>query len=262
MVSIVSFLLKERRKKMILREEIKGKESKQETNCNLKKCHQPVSQWYGYQVFKFQSPVYSYANSFIMKAWYSWTIYNIFPVNEIIIQTLAGKNIRNAHYCKCISHISTQHKGNIMQQFCLPIFSDFKENHRSSWIYLFILFISTLRDTHSKSFHPHPRWNQWEFCIDFSATTILVAVSTLSLSGLREVLKKSVKLHHGDPTHYSHFSWGKGKKCFYSLGKLCRSSRGTICVESISSTHQQASLLTGSNATVENKHVFFNWFVC
>lgn len=149
-----------------------------------------MTQWYGYQVFKFQSPVYSYANSFIMKAWHSWTIYNIFPVNEIIIQTLAGKNIRNVHYCKCISHLSTQHKGNIMQQFCLPIFSDFKENHRRSWIYLFILFVSTLWDTYSKSFHPHPRWNQWEFCIDFSATTILVAVSTLSLSGLREVLKK------------------------------------------------------------------------
>lgn len=63
--------------------------------------------------------------------------------------------------------------------------------------------------------------------------------------GLERFLKKSVKLHRGDPTHYSHFSWGKGKKCFYSLGKPCRSSRGTICVETISSTHQQASFLTG-----------------
>lgn len=114
--------------------------------------------------------------------------YSVFPVNEFL-QMLAGNRTKNTHYCKCISHRSTQHKENIMQQFCLPIFPDCKENCKSACICspCFCWHGETLIPTLSS---PMQGEISEDSAIDSNAAGILVAVSVPSLKGLREVIKK------------------------------------------------------------------------
>lgn len=103
-------------------------------------------------------------------------------------------------------------------------------------------------------------WNQWEFWYWFQWNHN--SGHCLFLSGLRKILKKtSGKPHHRDPTHYSHFSYSKRKKCFHSMGKPCCLPSARICIESIWSAHQQVFFSTDfwcySRKWV---YIFFHWF--
>lgn len=110
--------------------------------------------------------------------------YNVLPVNEIL-QMLAGSSTRNTHYCKCISYWSTQHRENTMQQFCLPISSDRKEDCKDlNWFILFLV------GTVKRSFQLFPGEINEDSAIDSNAAAILVAVSAPFLKGFREVIKK------------------------------------------------------------------------
>lgn len=117
-IKVTSFIKQKRRTPMYYlffwnkKEENKRKEkgeSKKEDSKRKKKIFARLRKLHKYQIFKLWSPVYSYANSFINKAWHSSITYNIFPINKII-QTHTRNNISNKRYCKCFSHQSVNIK--------------------------------------------------------------------------------------------------------------------------------------------------------
>lgn len=150
-----------------------------------------------------------------------------------------------------------------MRQFCLSIFSELKENYGSCWIYLFILFISTVPDTHCKSLHPHTRWNtasveiNKSFDIDFNETTILVTVCFSQ--GLERFLKKhQANYTTGIQLIIVTFHTAKGRNIF-----ILWENRAVYLVQEFVSSQSEVlinkcSSWQTSDVTVENECIFFS----
>lgn len=154
---------------------------------------------------------------------------------------------------------SRQHKETIMQQL------QFAQNSRRTMGAIVFTCLHLQYETRSKSFHSHMRWNPVSaeineaFAIDFNETTILISVYTLSHSFVRFLTKKSGKLHHRDPIHYSHFHMAEGRNvliqwedCDVYLVQQFALSQSAVFI------HKRSSVLQTSAITVDKKNIFLS----
>lgn len=152
-----------------------------------------------------------------------------------------------------------KHKENSMQQFL-----QFSQNARRTmgtieFTGLYIQYETLIPCLFIHTWDELLCWNQWDFCYWFKWNRNSDQC-LLTLSWLREILKKKPgKLHHRNPIHYSNFSYGRGKKCFDSMGRCdvylvqqFALSQSAVFIQ------KRSSVLQISGVTVDNENIFFS----